>query len=468
MTAKLLDHATVVTLNATRDIIDDGAVLVVGDRIADVGTSAQVHQRNEESRSVDCTDRIIIPGLVNTHTHLFQTLLKGLGDDMVLKDWFVKMTGPSAAQLTAPDVHAAARHGAVEAIKSGTTTIADFMYVHPEEGLTDEVIHALQEVGIRGLVGRGFMTTGSEVGVPQGLIEDVDVAIGDAVRLIRKHNKDDSLIRVALAPAMIWTVDRDTLTSTRAAADDEEARVMMHVSETPFEIQNAIARFGRRDVEVLADTGVLGPDTLAVHCVQCTTSDVHLLADHDVKVSHNPCSNLYLASGFAPIPEMLHAGITVGLASDGPASNNNHNMIHAMKFAALMHKGFHRDAEVLTAETVLEMGTLEGARALGMDHDIGSLEVGKKADLVVLNCGNFFASPLHNPVSALVYSAVGDEPDMVMINGRTVMTDGVMQTVDESDVRDHSTQRAEQLAIRADTTRLRRRPWRSIKKPSQT
>jgi 5-methylthioadenosine/S-adenosylhomocysteine deaminase len=457
----LLTHATVVTLNAHRDILDDGAVCVIDDRIEDVGPSSRLLELYPDAEVVDCTDRIIIPGLINTHTHLFQTLLKGLGDDMVLKDWFRYMTAPSAAELTPNDVHAAATHGAVEAIKSGTTTLADFMYVHPIVGLTDQVVRALQETGIRGLVGRGYMTTGTEAGVPPALIETPDTALEEAVRLIQTHNRPDSRVRIALAPTMIWTVDRETLEATRAVADRERARVMMHVSETPFEIENSLARFGARDVEVLADVGLLGPDLLAVHCVQCSDSDVKLLADHGVSVSHNPCSNLYLASGFAPIPQMLEAGIHVGLASDGPASNNNHNLIHAMKFAALMHKGFHRNAEIITAETVLEMATIEGACALGMEQEIGSVEAGKKADLVVLECGNFFATPLHHPVSALVYSALGSEPETVMIDGRIVMHHRAMQTIDETDVLKAARGCAEQLAQRAGTVRFKQRPWRS-------
>lgn len=168
-----------------------------------------------------------------------------------------------------------------------------------------------------------------------------------------------------------------------------------------------MASHGLRDLPYLDSIGFLGPDMLAVHCVECDDHDIDLLAHRDVKVSHNPCSNLYLASGFARIPEMLSAGVTVGLATDGPASNNNHNMIHALKFAALMHKGHRRDATVITAEQVLEMATIHGGHALGVDHEIGSIEIGKKADLVVLAADNFCLTPLHNPVSALVYSAIG-------------------------------------------------------------
>ena len=394
------------------------------------------------------------------HAHApFQTLLKGLGDDMVLKDWFTCMTGPSAAELTVDDVYAAARHGCVESVKSGATTLVDFMYVHPRSGLTEAVIRAFDETGIRGTVARGYITTGAEYGVPEPLLEDLDHALADPRRLIRAHNVTDARVRVGLAPCMIWTVDEETLLRTRAVADEEHALVTMHVAETPFEIENSLLRFGMPDLEFLKHLGFLGPDVLAVHCVQCRERDVRILKAYDVKVSHNPCSNLYLASGVAPVPQMNLAGVTVGLGSDGPASSNNHNMIQTLKFAPLVHKGHHRDATIMTAEKALEMATIDGARALGLEDEIGSIEPGKKADLVALRYDNFCITPVHHVVSALVYSAIGSEPDLVMVDGRVVMADGTMGTVSERDVADASQRSADDLAERSGTSRYKRRPW---------
>ncbi len=457
----LLESATVVTVDAERRVLDDGAVLVDGDRIAAVGPTESVARRAQGAEVIDCSGLVLIPGLVNTHTHLFQTLLKGLGDDMVLKDWFTCMTGPSAAELTEEDVYAAARHGAVEALRSGTTTIVDFMYVHPRPGLTQQVVSALLETGIRGIVGRGFITSGTDVGVPRSLVEGVGPALDDAAVLISRYNEPDARVRVGLAPSMIWAVDEEALRGTRALADGgDDVLVMMHVSETPFEIENSIERFGRRDVEFLDEIDFLGDDVLAVHCVQCTQDDVAVLAAREVGVSHNPCSNMYLASGFAPVPDMLRSGVAVGLASDGPASNNNHNMIQAMKFGALIHKGHRRDATAVTAEEVLEMATIGGARAIGMDGEIGSVEVGKKADLVALRMDNFCVTPMHNPVSALVYSALGDEPELVLVDGHVVMSEGRVRTVDEEEVRARSGESARALTRRAGTDVLGNRPWR--------
>ncbi|MFN8455948.1 MAG: amidohydrolase [Anaerolineae bacterium] len=459
---RLLSHATIVTMNPRREIIEDGAIYVSGERIGAVGLAADLQHKYPQAEVVDCTGRVIIPGMVNTHTHLFQTLLKGLGDDRPLTDWFTSMTTPSAVELTPEDCYAAALHGCVESIKSGVTTLVDFMYVHPRPGLTEPVIRAFEESGIRGFVGRGYLTAGAEFGVPTRLIEPLEVALADARRLIRQVNRPGGRVQVALAPCMIWGVDRETLEQTRRLADEEGALITFHVAETTFEIQTSLQRFGMRDLPYLEHLGFLGPDVLAVHCVECDNRDIRLLKLRDVKVSHNPCSNLYLASGFAPIPSMLVAGVTVSLATDGPASNNNMNLIHCLKFTALMHKGYHRDATIITAEKVLEMATIDGARAVGLDKEIGSIEPGKKADVVVLHFDNFFATPMHNPVSTLVYSALGNEPELVMIDGQVVMAGRVMQTVSEAQVMGLAAAAANGVSERAGTARFKRRAWRSL------
>jgi 5-methylthioadenosine/S-adenosylhomocysteine deaminase len=458
----ILADAWLITMNERRDVLQRASVVVAGDRIVGIGERATLVRAHPEAEVIDCSGHIVMPGMVNTHTHLFQTLLKGLGDDMVLKKWFTCMTGPSAAVLTVEDAHVAALHGCVESIRSGVTTLVDFMYVHPVPGLTKAVVDAFLATGMRGFVGRGFMTTGAEIGVPLGLIEDPTAALTDATALIREVNGKSGRVKVGLAPCMIWTVDERTLRLTRKVADEERALVTMHVAETNFEIDHAQRTYGQTDAEFLSDIGFLGPDVLAVHCVQCSGHDVRVLRHHDVKVSHNPCSNLYLASGCAPIPSMLGQGITVGLASDGPASSNNHSLFQAMKFAALLQKGLTRDATIMTAEKVLEMATIDGARAVGLEAEIGSIEVGKKADLVVIDYANPFMTPIHDPVSAIVYSALGHETTTVVIDGHIVMRDGVVISVDEAFIRSRAQVCADALAVRAGVDHYKRRPWRSF------
>jgi 5-methylthioadenosine/S-adenosylhomocysteine deaminase len=365
------------------------------------------------------------------------------------------MTGPAAVELTTEDAGIAARHGCVESIRSGVTTLVDFMYVHPRPGLTQAVIDAYEATGMRGFVGRGFLSDGVEYGVPAALIETPAAALADARRLIEAQNRAGGRVQVGLAPCMIWALDAASLRDTRALADELRAFVTIHVAETPFEIEHAMSRYGRSDTELLSEIGFLGPDVLAVHCVQCGSHDIHLLRQHDVKVSHNPCSNLYLASGIAPVPEMLRAGITVGLGSDGPASSNNHSLFHAMKFAALIQKGVHRDATIMTAEKALEMATIDGARAVGLEAEIGSIEIGKKADLALV-APSAFMTPIHDPVSALVYSAVGHETSLVVIDGRLVMRDGNILSVDERSVREEAQRAATALTGRAGIRSRRR------------
>jgi 5-methylthioadenosine/S-adenosylhomocysteine deaminase len=445
----ILANACVVTVNPARDILERGSVLVRDDRIAAIGTADELKRQAPAAEVIDCAGNILMPGMVNTHTHLFQTLLKGPGDDMVLKKWFTCMTGPAAVELTAADCHAAAMHGCVESIRSGVTTLVDFMYVHPRPGLTRAVIDAYEETGMRGFVCRGFLSDGVDYGVPPALIETAEAALADARTLIKEQNRPGGRVQVGLAPCMIWALDEKSLRQTRQAADELGVLVTIHISETPFEIEHAQRAYGRTDTAFLSDIGFLKPDVLAVHCVKCSSSDIATLRRHGTKVSHNPCSNMYLASGLAPIPEMLRAGIDVGLASDGPASSNNHSLFQAMKFAALIQKGFHGDATIMTAGQVLDMATIGGARAVGLEHEIGSIEIGKKADLVLVDLTDAFVSPVHDPVSALVYSALGHEPTLVVIDGAIVMRDRKVLTVDERVVRRQAQTAAANLTERA-------------------
>jgi 5-methylthioadenosine/S-adenosylhomocysteine deaminase len=445
----ILANACVVTVNGGNDILDRGSVLVQADRITAIGNVAKLAASAPDATIIDCSGKILMPGMVNTHTHLFQTLLKGPGDDLPLKKWFTCMTGPAAVELTMADVRAAAMHGCVESIKSGVTTLVDFMYVHPRPGLTQAVIDAYEATGMRGFVCRGFLSGGADLGVPQALIETPSAALSDARRLIELQNKPGGRVQVGLAPCMIWALDEAALRATRALADKLGVLVTIHVSETQFEVEHSKRNYGSTDTAFLNQIGFLKPDVLAVHCVKCSSEDIGILRQRGVKVSHNPCSNMYLGSGLAPIPEMLKAGIPVGLASDGPASSNNHSLFQAMKFAALTQKGFHEDATIITAQQVLQMATIGGARAVGVDKDIGSIEVGKKADLVVVELSDAFATPVHDPISALVYSALGHEPSLVVVDGVIVMRDREILTVDETAVRRTAQTAAERLTRRA-------------------
>ena len=458
MPTTVLRDATIVTMDAGRRVLTDAAI-AFSDTILAVGPTQVVLEQYPDAEVVDCRGSVVLPGFVNTHSHLFQTLLKGLGDDRVLSEWFVTMTGPSAVELGESDAYAGAVHGCAEALTTGTTTLVDFMYAHPGPGLGDAVARAMSDVGIRGVMARGYLTAGDDVGVPRALIEPLDTALRDAERLIAAWNRPGSRVTVGLAPCVSWATDEATMRETRALADATGALITMHLSETPFEIEESLRRFGVRDVPYAGRTGLLGPDLLAVHCVQVDDTDLDLLRDTDTRVSHNPCSNLYLGSGMPPVPQMHRRGITVGLASDGPASSSNHSMLQAMKFAALLHKGVHRDPRIITAEKVLEMATIDGANAIGMGDVIGSLEEGKRADVVVLDMSNLCVTPLHAPVSSLVYSQRGDEVDRVYVDGRLLVRGGSLVELDQREIQEQSQRAASALAVRAGTDGFARRDW---------
>jgi len=445
----LLRAGTVVTMDPGRRVIRDGAVLVQEGRIAAVGRREDIGVPSPATRLIDAPGGLLIPGLVNTHTHLFQTLLKGLGDDRPLYRWLREMTMPAAVALEEPDCETAALAGAVEAIRSGTTTLVDFMYVHPRPYLTDAVIRGLEATGVRAIVARGFITRGEDLGVPASLVEAASAALADVERLVARHNGTDGLVRVGIAPTLLWMTDEDALRQTRELANAHPMLITYHLAESSFEVEFARSHHGGRETEYLAQIGAFGPDFLAVHCTKLDGQDIDILRRHDVKVSHNPVSNMYLASGVPPIPDMLAAGLTVGLATDGPASNNNQNMVHVLKFAALLQKVAREDPLAITAWQVLEMATIGGARAIGLGDEIGSIEVGKRADLALVTFDNPFVAPVHDPVSALVYAALGSEVRWVVIDGVLVMANGRLTGLDEEVVRARAQAAALDLAPRA-------------------
>lgn len=449
----LLAGGTVICMDPERRVIPEGALGIKGAEIAVVGPREKVEKEYRAAREIDVRGRLVLPGFVNTHTHQFQGLLKGLACDRVLVDWFREVVGPSATALEPEHCYAASLLGCLEAIRSGVTTLVDFMYAHPRPGLSEAVIQGFREAGIRGILARGFLDTGEEDGVPPALIEPVDSVLRDTQDLFsRYHGADDGRLGIWLAACMIWSQTERSLKLARELADALGMRLNMHVAETRFEIETAQRRFGgSTDLQVLERLGFLGPDVLAVHCVYLGPRDLRILKHYDVKVSHNPTSNMYLASGVAPIPEMLMHGITVGLATDGPASNNNQNMIHSLKQAALLHKVAQKDPTCLTAEQVLEMATIGGARAVGLDSLVGSLEPGKRADVIVLRMDNPFVAPVHDPVASLVYSALGDEVEMVFVDGKEVMSGGRLTTLDEGEVLKRADAAARDLARRAGT-----------------
>lgn len=460
----LFKNGIIVTVNKNRQVFFNGAIAISRDRIVDIGPSVDLTKKYTSCKNIiDLDGKIIFPGFINTHNHLFQTLLRGLGDDMVLKDWLSTMTFPAASNLTFDDCYYGAKGGIMEGIHSGITTNLDYMYPHPRMGLDYGVIKAMRELGIRGIFGRGCMDTGEKYGVHPGIMQSKNEIEQEVRECFEKyHNIDNGRIKVAVAPAAMWSNSRENLQNLWKIANEYNSIFTVHISETEFDREAAADLHGKPDIDAMIDMGIHGPNVLMVHCVHLTDDDIKKCQEYNLKISHNVCSNMYLSSGVCRIPELLKAGITVSLGADGAASNNANDMVELMKSTALLQKVLTRDPLSISAEKVLEMATIDGAKALGMENEIGSLEIGKKADLVIFDpYKSAKAIPMHNPVSTLVYSSSLHNITDVMVDGRMIMRDGIILTVEnEKEELIKIQKQAENLCQRGNIkNRMEGHPW---------
>jgi len=415
----LITGGTVVTMDASRRVVEDGAVAVRGDIIIAVGTRAELEARFDAARHVDASGKLVLPGLINGHAHAAMSLFRGLADDLALNDWLEKYIFPAEARNVTEDfVTWGTRLGVLEMLRGGITTYVDMYYFE------DAVARATKEAGMRGVLGETII----DFPVPDN--KTVAQALAYTEEFLKRW-KGDALIVAAIAPHSIYTCSEKTLQDSAALARRYGAPIVIHVAEARFEAELSRAKHGRSPVGYLEDIGVLGPDVVAAHCVWVDASDISLLAQREVGCVHNPASNMKLASGVMPVVDLLAAGARVGLGTDGAASNNNLDEIADMGLAAKLQKLARGDPRALPAEQVVEMATIGGARALHMEKEIGSLEPGKKADLILLRTGAPHATPLYNVYSQLVYAMKASDVDTVIIGGRTVMEGRRMLTLDE-------------------------------------
>jgi len=430
MTDVIIKGGTVVTMDDKRRIIEDGAVVTRENKIEFVGKREEAEKRFKTGKEIDAGRKVIFPGLINAHTHMFQVLLRNLAVDAPLLDWLESVIHPALSILkeNRDDIHAAALLGCIENIKSGVTHVVDNHY---GGGNYDAVIEAMIETGIRGCLARGIY----ELNVPEPLREDPKDAISDCERLVRKwRGAAGGRIMVGIAPMHPCNASKELLVKARDFSDEFGVIYHTHTGESKGDQELNVKIHGKTDVELLKELGVLGPRYHAVHSVWVSKAEINHMAQAGVHVVHNPVANMYLGSGVAPIPEMRNAGINVALGTDGPASNNNQDLIESMKFAACLHKVNKLDPAIITAQDVLEMATINGAKALGLEGEIGSLEVGKKADLIIVDMEKPHISPVHDPVASLVYCANGGDVDTVIVDGKVVMERRQIKTVDEQKV----------------------------------
>jgi 5-methylthioadenosine/S-adenosylhomocysteine deaminase len=418
----LVTGATIVSMDADRHVIENGFLAVRGDEIVDIGQDAALHYPKGivAKARMDASGKLIIPGLINGHTHVPMTLMRGLKDDVVLDDWLHKFIFPAEARNVTEDfVRWGSRLGLAELIRSGTTTFADMYYFE------DAVAEETKAAGIRGVLGETWI----DFPAPDNKSEAEMAAYTE--KFIQKWH-GDPLIRAAVAPHSIYTCSEKTLRDAAALARRYHAPILIHLAEMRKEFVDSLEKNGTTPVQYLERIEVLGPDVLAAHCIWTDNTDMKILADRQVGCVHNPSSNMMLASGIAPVVDQRAAGMRVGLGTDGPAgSNNDLNMMEEMDLAAKLQKTYRVDPRALGAKGALEMATIEGARALHMENEIGSLEVGKKADFVVLSLNAPNAVPMYDVYSQIVYALKGSDIETVVVGGKTLLKDGKVLTVDE-------------------------------------
>jgi 5-methylthioadenosine/S-adenosylhomocysteine deaminase len=378
---------------------------------------------------IDGKDHLCLPGLINCHTHAAMTLLRSYADDLPLMHWLEKKIWPMEARLTGDDVYWGTLLAIVEMIESGTTTFSDMYF------FTDRVAEAVEVSGVRACLSRGLIGIGDSA--EQGLEESREL-------LEKWQGAADGRISIWLGPHAPYTCPPDFLDKVLTLAQDYRAGIHIHVAETKDEIEQIAREYGKTPVAYLSERGVFRFPVLAAHCVYLTEEDIETLAAAGAAVAHNPESNMKLASGIAPIPELLAAGVTVGIGTDGASSNNNLDMFEEMRTAALLHKVNKGDPQVLPASQVLSMATRDGARALRLD-DLGLLQPGYKADLILVNLNEAHLHPRHNPVAHMVYSARGGDVETVIIDGRIVMEGRKILTIDKERVLAEVEERARRL-----------------------
>lgn len=416
----LIVGGTIVTMNAEREVIENGAIAITNGKIDLMGTRRIVERNSRAKRVINATGKVIIPGLINTHTHIPMVLFRGISDDLDLNDWLTKFIFPAEAKnVNEAFVRAGTRLGLAEMIRGGTTTYCDMYYF--EDAIADET----KKAGVRGVLGETIIK------FPVSDNKTPEAALAYTERFIKKW-KNDPLIVPAAAPHAPYTLETATLKSIKEQSDRLDSTVVIHVAETKKERDDILAQYGKTPVEYLDSIGFLSNRTIAAHSVWLTPNEIDIYKNRGVGSAHCPQSNMKLASGVAPVPAMLAKDVAVGIGTDGAASNNDLNMWEEMDTAAKLHKLTSNDPKTLPAEQAFEMATIRGARALHLDKITGSLEVGKRADIAIVDMDSLNQTPSFNIYSSLVYSTKANDVRTVIINGRVVMLDRRLLTLNES------------------------------------
>jgi 5-methylthioadenosine/S-adenosylhomocysteine deaminase len=418
----IFEGGTILTLDDADTVIPSGALAIRKDTIVAVGPRADIERRYRGRTVIEETGHVIMPGLVNAHTHAAMTCFRGIADDLELMEWLNRYIFPAEAKNVDPELaYWGSLLACIEMIRSGTTAFCD-MYI-----FEDETAKAASLAGMRCLLGEVLFD------FPSPNFKTPDDGLSYTKDLIEKW-VGDPLVRITVEPHALYTCSEDLLKKAKALADRCRVPLALHLLETKSEREGLIGKLGRSPVRYLHDIGLLDDNLLAFHCVWLDDEDIGMFARSGAKVVHNPESNMKLASGIAPVPDLQSAGVTVALGTDGCASNNNLDLFQEMDTAAKLHKAFRLDPTVMGAGTVLNMATRDGAMALGMGEEVGSLRPGMKADVITVDFNSPHLTPVYSEHSHLVYCATGSDVDTVVINGRIVMKNRKLLTVDEAEV----------------------------------
>jgi len=447
----IFENATIITMNPRREIVTHGAVAVTGREIVAVGKRDRIVEQYPEKRRIDCRGNVLLPGLIDTHVHTAQAMLRGCADDLRLLDWLFKRVWVLQGSYTEEDGQASAALCALEMIKSGTTGFIESMLAerYGFDGVADVIVRS----GMRAAIGKIVMDrpsyARSEIQMHPGMVEDGETSIRNTVAAYdRWHGKGDGRLQVWFGPRTPGGVTPELYDELSRLARERDMGITIHLSEVREDLDYAASQGFRSPAEFALAHGLLGPRTVLAHFVWSDEADWRLLAQTGTHVSHNPASNSKTATGIAPIVPMTACGVNVSLGCDGGPSNNTYDMIRDMRLAAYLAKLREGDAAAAPAEMMLEMATINGARAMGLGDQVGSIEVGKRADLIVVNMDAPHLTPAWDPVSTIVYAATGDDVDTVMIDGRLVMQGRKVLTLDEEAILEDAHRRYREVAQR--------------------
>lgn len=420
----LIINAKIVTMDSRRSIVDNGFILVRGGKIDSVGAMSDMPKSLRARQTISAVGKVVIPGLINTHTHVPMGLFRGIADDLDLQEWLTKYIFPAEAKnVDEAFVRAGTRLGLAEFIRGGTTTYCDMYYF--EDAIADETAKA----GVRGVLGQTL------IDFPAPDNKTFDAALDYTEKFVTKW-RGHRLVTPAVAPHAPYTVSQEHLLKTRALADKLDVPLVIHLAEAETETAYIEQNHkGMRPIEYVDKIGFLGKKTIAAHVIQANPAEIEILKKHDVGIAHNPQSNMKLAAGVAPVPMMLEKNLRLGLGTDGAASNNDLSLWEEMDTAAKLHKVFGKDPKLVSAEQVFMMATIGGARALHMENLIGSIEPGKLADLVIVDLDNINQTPSYGIYSTLVYATKADDVRDVIIDGKVVMKDKRLLTLSENAIK---------------------------------